>query len=101
MPYWSIAEWRARIGSSWCALGRPYKIKTSIGHGARVVKKELTLNRIVTMLILLIILIGINIGVRESVAEGHHYQLISKTVYAAILCPVEKIMLVFVADQVK
>lgn len=25
MPLWSNEEWRARIGSSWCALGRPMK----------------------------------------------------------------------------
>ena len=24
MPLWSIAEWRARIGGSWCALGHPF-----------------------------------------------------------------------------
>ena len=23
MPLWSNEEWRARIGSSWCAIGRP------------------------------------------------------------------------------
>ena len=23
MPLWSIADWRARIGSSWCVIGRP------------------------------------------------------------------------------
>ena len=23
MPLWSVQEWRARIGTSWCALGRP------------------------------------------------------------------------------
>ena len=23
MPLWSVEEWRARIGSSWAALGRP------------------------------------------------------------------------------
>ena len=21
MPFWSLEDWRARIGSSWCALG--------------------------------------------------------------------------------
>jgi hypothetical protein len=78
MPYWSIAAWRACIGSSWCALGRPHKIRASIKHGARVVKKELTLNRVVIMLILLILLIGVNIGIRTSIEEGHHHQLMSK-----------------------
>ena len=78
MPYWSISEWRACIGSSWCALGRPHKIKSSIRHGARVVKKELTLTRVVTMIILLTILIGVNVGVRGIVTAGHHHQLISQ-----------------------
>ena len=85
MPYWSIAEWRACIGSSWCALGRPHKIKTSIKNGARVIKKELTLNRVVVMLIILILLIGVNIGVRTSVEEGHHHQLMSKGIMITAL----------------
>ena len=30
MPLWSVAEWRARIGGSWCAIGRPFcKIRMS------------------------------------------------------------------------
>ena len=29
MPLGSNQEWRARIGSSWCALGRPLKSKSS------------------------------------------------------------------------
>ena len=76
MPYWSIAEWRARIGSSWCVLGWPNKTKSSIRRGVRIVKKELTLNRVVTMMILLTTLIGVNVGVRGLVAAGHHHQLI-------------------------
>ena len=75
MPYWSISEWRARIGSSWCALGRPHKI---IKHGARNLKKELTLNQVVTLMVLMIILVGVNVGVRGLVEGGHHHQLISK-----------------------
>ena len=78
MPYWSISEWRARIGSSWSALGRPHRVKSSIRYGARILKKELTLNRVATMIIFLMMLIGVNIGVRNSVEEGHHRQLISK-----------------------
>ena len=31
MPPWSVQEWRARIGTSWCALGRPIKAKVC-GH---------------------------------------------------------------------
>ena len=29
MPLWSVQEWRARIGTSWCALGRPIRSKSS------------------------------------------------------------------------
>ena len=32
MPLWSNEEWRARIGSSWCAIGRPFKCKSSTNH---------------------------------------------------------------------
>ena len=28
MPLWSVQEWRARIGSSWCALNRPIRSKS-------------------------------------------------------------------------
>ena len=31
MPLWSNEEWRARIGSCWCALGRPFKTDKSSG----------------------------------------------------------------------
>ena len=33
MPLESIQEWRARIGSSWCALGHPMKSKSPRGTG--------------------------------------------------------------------
>ena len=32
MPLASVEEWRARIGSSWCALGRPFKMRKSSGN---------------------------------------------------------------------
>lgn len=39
MPLWSNDEWKARIGSSWCALGRPVKLhhlsSVSYGGGGR------------------------------------------------------------------
>ena len=31
MPLASVEEWRARIGSCWCALGRPFKTSKSSG----------------------------------------------------------------------
>jgi hypothetical protein len=32
MPLASVDEWRARIGSCWCALGRPFKTSKSSGN---------------------------------------------------------------------
>ena len=32
MPLASVEEWRARIGSCWCALGRPFKTSKSPGN---------------------------------------------------------------------
>ena len=61
MPYWSIGEWRARIGSSWCALGRPMKTKSSFRRGAGWVQRVLTLNQVVTTMIMVISLIGTNL----------------------------------------
>ena len=29
MPLWNNEEWRARIGSCWCVLGGPGKLKSS------------------------------------------------------------------------
>ena len=34
MPLWSNEEWRARIGSSWCALGKPIE-PSKFSHGRR------------------------------------------------------------------
>ena len=33
MPLWSNEEWRARIGSSWCALGLSIKCRSSNCYG--------------------------------------------------------------------
>ena len=32
MPFASVEDWRARIGSCWCVLGRPFKSKSSGNH---------------------------------------------------------------------
>ena len=43
MPLWSNEEWRARIGSSWCALGRPaLQSKSSGSHTRRGVGPQLS-----------------------------------------------------------
>ena len=36
------------------------------------------LKRVVTLMILMIALVGVNVGVRGLVEGGHHHQLISK-----------------------
>ena len=78
MPLWSIAEWRARIGSSWCALGRPFKTKSSLRHGTGLLLGVLTLNQVVTMVTILIMLSGANLGLCTLVTGGHHHQLASE-----------------------
>ena len=35
MPLWSNEEWRARIGSCWCVLGRPSRKSSSPFHRQR------------------------------------------------------------------
>ena len=76
MPYWSIGEWRARIGSSWCALGRPFK-KRSPFRG-KTPQRAIALSQGVATLFLLLMSIGVNLGLRTLVASGHHLPLLSE-----------------------
>ena len=64
MPLGSIAEWRARIGSSWCALGRPFKTRSPFRGGAGRLQTPLTLNQVVTMMTILVIVTAINLALR-------------------------------------
>ena len=50
MPLESVAEWRARIGSSWCAVGRPFKSKSS---RSRKPHRVLSQDQVETMMMLL------------------------------------------------
>ena len=75
MPYWSIGEWRARIGSSWCALGRPFKTRSPFRGKTQ---RDLTLSRGVATLFLLIMSIGINLWLHTLVARGCHLPLLSE-----------------------
>ena len=75
MPYWSITEWRAHIGSSWCALGRPFKTRSPF-RGK--VPRGLTLSQGLTTMLLLILSIGVNLGLRALIARGHHLPLLSE-----------------------
>ena len=77
MPQWSVAEWRARIGGSWLAIGRPFKTKSSYSRGAGWVLRVLTMNQFVTMTInMMIMLIGTNLVLRVLVNRGYHLRLI-------------------------
>ena len=75
MPYWSIGEWRAHIGSSWCALGRPFKMRSPFRGKTH---RGLTLSQGVATLFLLIMSIGVNLGLRTLVARGRHLPLLSE-----------------------
>ena len=75
MPYWSIGEWRARIGSSWWAMGRPFKTRSPF-RGKK--QRALPLSQGVTMMLLLIMSIGVNLGLRALVIRGRHLPLLSE-----------------------
>ena len=65
MPQWSVAEWRARIGGSWLAIGRLIKSKlSSSSGGAGCMRRVLTMNHVVTMMSLTLVLIGVNLLLR-------------------------------------
>ena len=73
MPLGSIAEWRVRIGSSWCALGRPFKTRSPFRGGMGRLQKPLTLNQLVAMMTVVIIFTAINVGIRV-VWRTEHYR---------------------------
>ena len=78
MPCWSIGEWRARIGSSWCALGRPFKTRSPFRSRAGKMRRALTLNHAVATIFLLLMSIAVNLGLRTLVARGYHQPLLSE-----------------------
>ena len=76
MPQGSVAEWRARIGSSWFALGRPFKTRSPFRGSARQSKTaKLTLNEVVTMMMILIVFIGANLAFRAFSIGGHYREI--------------------------
>ena len=95
MPQWSVAEWRARIGGSWLAIGRPFKTKSSFSRGAGWVRRVLTMNQVVTMTIMMIILIGTNLALCALMNGGYHRPIIGQynfvdsihTIHAPIMNP--------------
>ena len=76
MPQGSVAEWRARIGSSWCALGRPFKTRSPFrGSAGQSKTAKLTLNEVVTMMMILIVFVGANLAFRAFLIGGHYREI--------------------------
>ena len=73
MPLGSIAEWRARIGSSWCALGWPFKTRSPFRGGAGQLQTPLPLDQVVTMMMILIIFTAINLVFHIVWTTGHYH----------------------------
>ena len=71
MSYWSVAQWRASIGSSWCALGRPIKTRSPYRGGGGCSHTMFTHVRAVSMIIMLMVFVGIHLGLRKLVESGH------------------------------
>lgn len=59
MPLWSVEEWRARIGSCWCTLGRPFNTRSTRSGGKS--QRVLTLHQVTTMVIAMMLLIAANL----------------------------------------
>ena len=59
MPLWSVQEWRARIGSCWSALGRPFNTRFTRNRGKS--RMELTLHQLLTMVIMMMLLVVANL----------------------------------------
>ena len=76
MPLWSVEEWRARIGSSWAALGRPVGCSSrrkerrlyvcclptpGAGGGGMVMSLDRTIPMMMTIVTLLILTMSLTI----------------------------------------
>ena len=70
MSYWSIGQWRASIGSSWCALGRPIKTRSPYRGGGGCSHTMLTRTRAVSMIIMLMVFVGIHLQLCSLVRSG-------------------------------
>ena len=81
MPLGSVTEWRARIGSSWCALGRPFKTRSPFRGNAGQSKTKLTLNEVVTLMMILIAFVGANLAFRAILIGGHYRELSGIAIY--------------------
>ena len=83
MPLWSNEEWRARIGSSWCALGRPFN--TRFARCRDTSRGMLTLHQVdIMMVIMMMLLIAGNLGLAAT--QAHHKMLLSKHIKCTCSC---------------
>ena len=91
MPLWSNEEWRARIGSCWCALGRPGKSAAMSGNHQSynrliVLLSGRTMLQAVYVLLTLILVQGVKsinervTGCRTRLSESMTYGSLSYTV---------------------
>ena len=69
MPLASIEEWRAHIGSSWCALGRPFCKCDRYPSGKANVM--LSLQHLASTVILLSLLVLISTALKELKMRGY------------------------------
>ena len=88
MPLWSVQEWRARIGTSWCALGRPVRSKSSCRKGGSCSRspppgggkraKSLDHHGAVSVVIMIALLLGAILTLWHLVLPGTCQVFISK-----------------------
>ena len=63
MPLASVEEWRARIGSCWCALGRPFKTnRSSENHRPCAVSGGAMLRAMYALMVMVLVLGAKNIS---------------------------------------
>ena len=78
MPLGSVEEWRARIGSSWCALGRP--VKSVCGGGVtRPMSGEVMLQVLYVLMMLTLVVVIQRVRKMNKSLSDYHKELRSKT----------------------
>ena len=85
MPLWSIEDWRARIGSCWCALGRTFNTRFTRCRGKS--QRDLSTHQAATMVIMMILFIVANMGLY--ITRERHKNLICKFWYELYRFPVK------------
>ena len=82
MPLGSVQEWRARIGSSWCALGRAIKSAVSGGGPTRQLCGEAMLQVLYVLMMLTLVVVIQRIRKINKCVSGYHMELRSKQIYS-------------------